>query len=81
MLEPFQNKGMPQLSLYSLMAQAIVKKMGYDAQYPIGLGGGRGILTPLEPTLTKRQMEDWRLYRHIEKSLHGLGYDPDTSLN
>ncbi|KAJ8622008.1 hypothetical protein MRB53_030537 [Persea americana] len=41
LLEPFQNEGMPQLSLYSLMAQAIMKKMGYDAQNPIGFGGGR----------------------------------------
>ena len=36
LLEPFQNEGMPQLSLYSPMAQAIMKKMGYDAQNPIG---------------------------------------------
>ncbi|XXG85666.1 hypothetical protein AAC387_Pa11g0703 [Persea americana] len=57
-LEPFQNEGMPQLSLYSPMAQAIMKKMGYDAQNPIGLGGGCGILTPLEPTMTKSQLED-----------------------
>ncbi|KAJ8621806.1 hypothetical protein MRB53_030335 [Persea americana] len=58
LLEPFQNEGMPQLSLYSPMAQAIMKKMGYDAQNPIGLGGGRGILILLEPTLTKSQLED-----------------------
>ncbi|XXG47602.1 hypothetical protein AAC387_Pa02g2226 [Persea americana] len=58
LLEPFQNEGMPQLSLYSPMAQAIMKKMGYEAQNPIGLGGGRGILIPLEPTLTKSQLED-----------------------
>ncbi|MBY3556064.1 hypothetical protein HGI15_22275, partial [Modestobacter lapidis] len=78
LLEPFQNEGMPQLSLYSPMAQAIMKKMGYDAHNPIGLGGGRGILTPLEPTLTKSQLEGWKLHRHIEKSSHGLGYDPDA---
>ena len=47
LFEPFQNEGMPQLSLYSPMAQAVMKKMGYDTQNPIGLGGGRGILTPL----------------------------------
>ena len=35
LLEPFRNEGMPQLSLYSPMAQAIMKKMGYDAQNPI----------------------------------------------
>ena len=68
LLEPFQNEGMPQLSLYSPMAQAIMKKMGYDAQNPIGLGGGHGILTPLEPTLTKSQLEDWKLHRRIDKS-------------
>ena len=79
-LEPFQNEGMPQLSLYSPMAQAIMKKMGYDAQNPIGLGGGRGIITPLEPTLTKSQLEGWKPHRHIEKSSHGLGYDPDAPL-
>ncbi|XXG47530.1 hypothetical protein AAC387_Pa02g2164 [Persea americana] len=79
-LQPFQNEGMPQLSLYSPMAQAIMKKMGYDAQNPIGLGGGRGILTPLEPTLTKSQLEDWRLHRQTYKSSHGLGYDPDPPL-
>ena len=28
LLEPFQTEGMPQLSLYSPMAQAIMKKMG-----------------------------------------------------
>ena len=39
-------EGMPQLSLYSTMTQAIMKKMGYDAQNPIGLGGSRGILIP-----------------------------------
>ena len=53
--------------------------MGYDTQNPIGLGGGCGILMPLEPTMTKSQLEDWRLHRHIDKSSHGLGYDPDTS--
>ena len=68
----------PQLSLYSPMAQAIMKKIGYDAHNPIGLGGGRGILTPLEPTLTKNQLEDWKLHCHIDKSSHELGYDPDT---
>ena len=73
LLEPFQNEGMPQLSLYSLMAQAIMKKMGYDTQNPIGLGGGRGILIPLEPTLTKSQLEDWKLHRRIDKSSFGLG--------
>ncbi|XXG68861.1 hypothetical protein AAC387_Pa06g1858 [Persea americana] len=62
------------------MAQAIMKKMGYDAQNPTGLGGGRGILTPLEPTLTKGQMEDWKLHRRIDKSSYGLGYDPDTPM-
>ena len=62
------------------MAQPIMKKMGYDAQNPVGLGGGRGILMPLGPTLTKSQLEDWRLYRHIDKLSHGLGYDPDTPL-
>ncbi|XXG82931.1 hypothetical protein AAC387_Pa10g0803 [Persea americana] len=62
LLEPFQNEGMPQLSLYTPMAQAIMKKMGYDTQNPIGLGGGRGILIPLEPTLTKSQLEDWKLH-------------------
>ncbi|XXG41727.1 hypothetical protein AAC387_Pa01g2133 [Persea americana] len=80
LLEPFQNEGMPQLSLYSLMAQAIMKKMGYNAQNPIGLGGGRGILTPLEPTLTKSQLEDWKLYHHLDKSPYGLGYDPDSPM-
>ena len=60
------------------MAQAIVKKMSYDARNPIGLGGGCGTLTPLEPSLTKSQLEDWKLYHHIET--HGLGYDPDTPL-
>ncbi|XXG70514.1 hypothetical protein AAC387_Pa06g3262 [Persea americana] len=78
--EPFQTEDMPQLSLYSPMAQAIMKEMGYDAQNPIGLRGHHGILTPLEPALTKSQLEDWRLYRHMEKSSHGLGYDPDTPL-
>eukprot|EP00268_Persea_americana_P013828 TRINITY_DN16136_c0_g1_i4.p1 TRINITY_DN16136_c0_g1~~TRINITY_DN16136_c0_g1_i4.p1 ORF type:complete len:196 (-),score=42.47 TRINITY_DN16136_c0_g1_i4:43-594(-) len=62
------------------MAQAIMKKMGYDAQNPIGLGGGHGILTPLEPTLTKSQLEDWKLHRRIDKSSYGLGYDPDTPM-
>ena len=62
------------------MAQAIMKKMGYDAHNPIGLGGGRGIFKPLEPTLTKSQLEDWRLHRQIYKSSHGLGYDPNTPL-
>ena len=57
-----------------------MKKMGYDAQNPIGLGGGRGILTPLEPTLTKSQLEDWKQHRRIDKSLYGLGYDPDTPM-
>ncbi|XXG88145.1 hypothetical protein AAC387_Pa12g0394 [Persea americana] len=80
LLEPFQNEGMPQLSLYSPMAQAIMKKMGYDAQNPIGLGGGRGILTPLEPTLTKSQLKDWKLHRRIHKSSYGLGYDLDTPM-
>ncbi|XXG62806.1 hypothetical protein AAC387_Pa05g1112 [Persea americana] len=74
------DEGMPQLSLYSPMAQAIMKKMGYDAQNPIGLGGGRGILTPLEPTLTKSQLEDWKFHRHINKSSYGLGYDPDNPM-
>ena len=78
LLEPFQNEGMPQLSLYSPMAQAFMKKMGYDAQNPIGLGGGHGILTPLGPTLTKSQLEDWKLHYHIDKSSYGLGYDSDT---
>ncbi|KAJ8636224.1 hypothetical protein MRB53_010491 [Persea americana] len=77
-LESFQNEGMPQLSLNSPMAQAIMKKMCYNTQNPIGLGGGRGILTPLEPTLTKSQLEDWKLHHHVDKSSHGLGYDPDT---
>ena len=54
--------------------------MGYDAQNSIGLGGGHGILMLLEPPLTKSQLEDWRLYRHITKCLHGLGYDLDTPL-
>ncbi|XXG53582.1 hypothetical protein AAC387_Pa03g1661 [Persea americana] len=80
LLEPFQNEGMTQLSLYSPMAQAFMKKMGYDAQNPIGLGGGHGILTPLGPTLTKSQLEDWKLHRHIDKSSYGLGYDPDTPM-
>ena len=35
---------------------------------------------PLEPTLTKSQLEDWKLYRCIDKSSYGLGYDPDTPL-
>ena len=80
MLEPFQNKGMPQLSLYSPVAQAIMQKMGYDSQDPVGLGEGRGILIPLGPALTKSQLEDWKLYGYIEKSSHGLGYDPDVPL-
>ena len=80
LLEPFQNEGMPQLALYSPVAQAIMKKMGFDAQNPVGLGGGRGILTPLEPALTKSQLEDWRLYGSVEKSSYGLGYDPDSPL-
>ncbi|XXG73131.1 hypothetical protein AAC387_Pa07g2099 [Persea americana] len=80
LLEPFQNEGIPQLSLYSPTAQTIMKKMGYDAQNPIGLGGGRGILTPLEPTLTKSQLEDWKLHRRIDKSSYGMGYDPDTPM-
>ncbi|MBY3556133.1 hypothetical protein HGI15_22660, partial [Modestobacter lapidis] len=80
MLEPFQNQGMPLLSLYSPVAQAIMKKMGYDAQNPVGLGEGHGILIPLEPVLAKHQLEDWRLYGHIEKSSYGLGFDPDTPL-
>ena len=54
--------------------------MGYDTQSPIGLGGCRNILTPLEPTLTKSQLEDWKLHRHINKSSYGLGYDPDTPM-
>ena len=78
--EPFQNEGLPKLSLFSSMAQVIMKKMGYDAQNPIGLGGGHGILTALEPALTKSQLKDWRLQRHIDKSSHGLRYDPDTPL-
>ncbi|KAJ8615559.1 hypothetical protein MRB53_034931 [Persea americana] len=76
LFEPFQNKGMPQLSLYSLMAQAILMKTGYDAQNPIGLGSGRGILTPLEPTLTKtdqastsRVDEDIDLPRYLFEEL------------
>ena len=60
------------------MAQAIMKKMGYNTQNPIDLGGSRGIRMPLEPTLTKSQLEDWKLHRHIDKSSHALGYDPDT---
>ncbi|KAJ8615136.1 hypothetical protein MRB53_034508 [Persea americana] len=43
-------------------------------------GGGRGILIPLEPTLTKSQLEDWKLHRRIDKSSYGLGYDPDTPM-
>ena len=35
---------------------------------------------PLEPTLTKSQLEDWKLYRCIDKSSYGLGYDPDTPM-
>ena len=62
------------------MEQVLMKKMGYDAQNPIGFGGGRGILTPLEPTLAKSQLEDWKLHHHIDKSSYGLGYDPDTSM-
>ncbi|KAJ8615172.1 hypothetical protein MRB53_034544 [Persea americana] len=62
------------------MAQAIMKKMGYDAQNPIGLGGGRGILTPLEPTLTKSQLEDWKLHRRIDKSSYRLGHNPNTPM-
>ncbi|XXG88407.1 hypothetical protein AAC387_Pa12g0618 [Persea americana] len=80
LLEPFQNEGMPQLSLYNPMTQAIMKKMGHDAQNPIGLGGGRGILIPLKPTLTKSQLEDSKLHRRIDKSSYGLGYDPDTPM-
>ena len=57
-----------------------MKKIGYDAQNPVGLGEGRGILTPLRPTLTKSQLEEWKLYDYVEKSSHGLGYDPDTPL-
>ena len=71
---------MLQLSLYSPMAQAIMKKMSYNAQNPICLRGGSGILTASELTLTETQLEDWRLYHHTEKSLHGLGHDPDTPL-
>ncbi|XXG47440.1 hypothetical protein AAC387_Pa02g2086 [Persea americana] len=78
LLEPFQNKGMPKLSLHSPMAQAIMKKMGYNAQNPIGLGGGCGNLIPLEPTLTKSRLKDWKLQRRIDMSSYGLGYDPDT---
>ncbi|KAJ8644334.1 hypothetical protein MRB53_006082 [Persea americana] len=59
------------------MAPAIMKKMGYDAQNPIGLGGGRGILIPLEPTLAKSQLEDWKLYSRIDKSSYRLGYCRD----
>ncbi|XXG59313.1 hypothetical protein AAC387_Pa04g1419 [Persea americana] len=62
------------------MAQAIMKKMGYDAQNPIGLGGGLGILISLEPTLTKSQLEDWKLHRRIDKFSYGLGYDLDTPM-
>ena len=58
MLEPFQNKGLPQLSLYSPMAQAIMQKMGYDTQDLVGLGEGRDILIPLGPALTKNQLKD-----------------------
>ncbi|XXG47285.1 hypothetical protein AAC387_Pa02g1952 [Persea americana] len=54
--------------------------MGYDAQNPVGLGGGRCILTPLEPTLTKSQLEDWKLHHHIDKSSYKFGYDPDTPM-
>ncbi|XXG53393.1 hypothetical protein AAC387_Pa03g1488 [Persea americana] len=42
--------------------------------------GGRGILTPLEPTLTKSQLEDWKLHCRIDKSSYGLGSDPDTPM-
>ncbi|XXG53148.1 hypothetical protein AAC387_Pa03g1295 [Persea americana] len=62
------------------MAQAIMKKMGCDVKNPIGLGGGRGIFIPLEPTLTKSQLEDWKLHRRIDKFSYGLGYDPDTPM-
>ena len=29
-------------------------------------------------TLTKSQLDDWKLHRHIDKSSQGLGYDLDT---
>ena len=57
-----------------------MKKMGYDAHNPISLGGGHGILIPLEPTLTKSQLEDWKLHHHIDKSSCGVGYGPETLL-
>ena len=53
--------------------------MGYDAWNPVGLGGGRGILIPLELTLIKSQLEDWKPHHHVNKPSHGLGYDLDTS--
>ena len=49
------------------MAQAIMKKMGYDDQNPVSLGGGYDILTQLEPALTKSQLKDWKLHYHINK--------------
>ncbi|XXG41985.1 hypothetical protein AAC387_Pa01g2344 [Persea americana] len=42
--------------------------------------GGRGILTPLEHTLTRSQLEDWKLHHRINKSSYGLGYDPETPM-
>ncbi|KAJ8615703.1 hypothetical protein MRB53_035075 [Persea americana] len=73
-VESFVGTGKPQFYRYNVTVYKMMEKMDYDMKNPMGLSGGRGILTPIEAALSEEQREDLKIFSYLTQSSYGLGY-------